>query len=192
MGELTLILGPARSGKSSLAVEMARRDGGSVLYIATSETLDDEMRERAAKHRAGRPDGWTTLEEPLDLPARLLSQERFDVYVLDCATVWVSNLLLSQTSADGEGWDNRLERVLAPVRALIEWQRAASAKLIVVSNEVGASVVPEYELGRLYRDALGRTNQLLAAAADRFYCMVAGFYLDMKAAGARRLGEGES
>ena len=108
MGELTLILGPARSGKSSLAVEMARRDGGSVLYIATSETLDDEMRERAAKHRAGRPDGWTTLEEPLDLPARLLSQERFDVYVLDCATVWVSNLLLSQTSADGEGWDEEV------------------------------------------------------------------------------------
>lgn len=188
MQGLTFILGGARSGKSALAVDLARQQGGRVLYVATLQPLDAEMRERVARHRAERPADWTTLEEPLDLPAALRAYDGFDLYVLDCVTLWVSNLLLrEQTGAEGATQDS-LGRVLLPVRDLISWQRAADARLIVVSNEVGAGVVPEYALGRTYRDALGKANQLLAAAAQSFYYVFAGFYLDMKAAGARLVG----
>ena len=171
MGRLTFITGGARSGKSRLAERLAMRAKGPVVYLATLEPLDDEMKARVQEHRRLRPAGWTTIEEPLDPIRALDAAPTFETCLLDCITLWVSNLLL------------RDEGPLPRLRALIEWQRARSSSLIVVSNETGSGVVPEYELGRRFRDALGEANQLLCAAADEAYLCVAGTALDLKALG---------
>jgi adenosylcobinamide kinase/adenosylcobinamide-phosphate guanylyltransferase len=183
MGELTFILGAARSGKSTFAVELAQRHAGTVLYVATLQPMDDEMRERVVLHRQERPAEWATLEEPVDVTGALGRAPHHDVYLLDCATLWVSNLLLREHGYADYVPASAAEGPLNHVRELIEWQRASGANLIVVSNEVGAGIVPEYALARAYRDTLGRANRMLADAADKFYYVVAGFYLDIKASG---------
>jgi adenosylcobinamide kinase / adenosylcobinamide-phosphate guanylyltransferase len=143
-----------------------------VLYIATAEALDDEMAARIARHRAERPDGWRTLEEPTLVAEALATAEPAPMVVLDCVTLWVSNLLLQP----GASW----ERALRELDALLEWRRAHPVTLIVVSNEVGLGLVPADETSRAYREWLGWFNQRLAAAADEVYFMVAGLAIDVK------------
>jgi adenosylcobinamide kinase/adenosylcobinamide-phosphate guanylyltransferase len=188
MAALLFLHGPARSGKSRLAEHLAAGFGTNVLYLATLEALDDEMRARVAEHRAARPAYWRTLEEPLRLVGRLDAEPAYDCCLLDCLTLWVSNLLLA---AEAEGRDGRAG-VLDAVRSLLDWQASAASPLIVVSNEVGAGVVPEYALGRLYRDLLGEANQLVAEASDRLYHVVAGHYLELKSLGAQPVPRGSS
>ena len=179
-GELILLLGGARSGKSSAAQRLAQA-GRRVLFIATAQALDADMARRIAAHRAGRPAAWDTLEEPFDpvaAAARLLG--RYDTVVLDCLTMWVSNLLLRhKDSAAAE------PTILEAARRLLALIERSPAAWIVVSNEVGLGVVPPSPLGRIYRDALGRVNQLVAARADRVYLLVAGLALELKALGAQ-------
>ena len=182
-GELILLLGGARSGKSSAAQRLAQRlaqTGGRVLFIATAQALDADMARRIAAHRAGRPAAWDTLEEPFD-PAAAAAPHlgRYDTVVLDCLTMWVSNLLLRHEDSAAEP---ALLDAAGRLLALIEGSPAA---WIVVSNEVGLGVVPPSPLGRTYRDALGRVNQLVAARADRVYLLVAGLALELKALGAQ-------
>lgn len=185
---LTLILGGARSGKSSYAEALAPKLGQPVLYVATAEALDDEMRARVAAHRANRPPEWATLEAPLKVGAEVESApeaEGAGVILLDCLTLLVSNVLLSLESAGGpEAADldtgQARAAVQAEVEALLEAQRALEAHLIVVSNEVGLGLVPPYRLGRIYRDCLGWANQELARIADRAILMVAGLPIDLK------------
>jgi adenosylcobinamide kinase / adenosylcobinamide-phosphate guanylyltransferase len=172
---LTLILGGARSGKSDHAEQVARASGRSVLFIATAQPFDDEMRERIKKHRAARPAKWKTLEAPVQVGSALISQAsqlKADVVILDCITLLVSNVLLALPE------DSSVEQVLQNVQAEIEALLRAQAELggqwLVVSNEVGLGVVPPYPLGRVYRDALGWANQSLARAADKVILMVAG------------------
>ncbi len=178
--ELILILGGARSGKSAhaekLALELA---GPDVLYIATAQAFDDEMRERIAAHRAGRPTGWRTLEAP-SLVAAPLSEAigPARAVLLDCLTLLASNALLAL--GDEPSARAAEAAVDAEVSALLAAYHAGSATWIVVSNEVGLGLVPPYPLGRAYRDALGRANQRLAAAADRVLFMVAGLPLAVK------------
>ena len=171
-GALTLILGGVRSGKSALAERIAGR-GERVLFVATAEGRDEEMRRRIASHRAARPPHWDTLEEPLDLVSALQSAHtRYDSVLVDCLTLWVSNLL-PEENVGGVDEDS----VLSAVRALLDLAATSEAAWIVVSNEVGLGVVPPSPLGRAYRDVLGRVNQLVAGRAHEVYLMVAGIAL---------------
>ena len=191
--KLVLILGGARSGKSSLAEELASRlaGEGEVLFVATAQAGDDEMRERIAEHRRRRPASWRTLEEPRQLgPAIAESAGGARVVLVDCVTLWLANLLLAD-SPDGESVPPEAgELALAEVDALLAAHRAGSAAFVVVSNEVGLGLVPPYPLGRVYRDLLGRANQRLAAAADEVYFLVAGLPVELKAL-SRSYGLGE-
>lgn len=173
--ELVLVLGGARSGKSTAAERMAR-DGGRVLFIATAEALDEPMRRRIASHRRYRPDHWDTLEEPIHLSEAVLALvRRYDTYVLDCLTLWVSNLLLAHEEArDAEGM------ILERASRLLDLIGETGGRWILVSNEVGQGIVPASPLGREYRDLLGRVNQLVASRADKAYLMVAGLALELK------------
>lgn len=162
---LTLLVGGAGAGKSRLAASLAAGRGGPVVVIATAEARDQEMAERIRRHRAARPAGWTTVEEPVDLEGALASAPEDAVALVDCLTLWVSNLL---------------ERGLADEDVLDRAARAAalaasrSAGTIAVTNEVGSGVVPTNALARRYRDVLGRVNVLWAEAADRAALVVAG------------------
>jgi len=175
MGRLILILGGARSGKSTQAQRLVKTHGGQVLFIATAEGLDDEMRARIAAHRSERPPDWQTLEIPYNVAdafARLSSPA--DVVLLDCLTLLVSNLLLLEGDIDQPDMARAEKRLEAEIQALLEAIHGSRADWIVVSNEVGLGLVPPYPSGRLYRDLLGYANQRLAAQADEVYWMVAG------------------
>ena len=186
--ELTLITGGARSGKSSLAERLAMR-GERVLFVATAEALDDDMRHRIAAHQASRPAEWHTLEEPRNLPdairARIADTPRpYDTIVVDCLTMWVSNLLLQyEDDADCEA------RITGAARELLDVYATTDAEWVIVTNEVGLGVVPPSSLGRAYRDALGRVNSLVASRADKVYLMAAGLALDLRALGARHIND---
>ncbi len=162
-GALTLLLGGARSGKSALAVELGRRHGGPVTFIATSPPIDGDLVDRIARHRAERPP-WPTIEEPLDL-AGALAASGDDLVIVDCLTLWVSNLMHR-----GDG-DAEVEATASDAAA-----RAATRTVptVVITNEVGLGVHPTTDLGRRYRDLLGRVNQRWAAVADTALLLVAG------------------
>jgi adenosylcobinamide kinase/adenosylcobinamide-phosphate guanylyltransferase len=167
-----LVLGGARSGKSRHAVAQAVRSGGRVAFLATARALDGDMAARIARHRAERPAGWTTLEEQQELVAACRrAATTHDLIVVDCATVWVANLM-------ERGDDDAA--VLAAADDLAKLQRERVVSLVIVSNEVGEGVHPATEVGRRYRDLLGFVNQRLAAAADRVTLMVAGVPLAVK------------
>lgn len=184
--QLTFILGGARSGKSRYAEAEATEAGGRVLYVATAEALDDEMQERIIKHQSDRPAEWDTLEAPTQA-AEVLStaSQQYDTILLDCLTLLASNILLempeeaTQTAIDAA--------ILSEVNALLGVIKASKASWVVVSNEVGMGVVPATKLGRSYRDALGRANQLFARAADRTVLMVAGLPFDLPPKGTGKL-----
>ncbi len=155
------------------------RDGGRVLFIATAEALDEAMERRIAAHRRYRPEAWDTLEEPIHLSRAVRPLvRRYDTFVLDCLTLWVSNLLLEDGEASGAE-----KMILETVGRLLDLIDAAGGRWILVSNEVGQGIVPASPLARDYRDVLGRVNQLVASRADRAYLMVAGMALELKALG---------
>ncbi len=175
--ELILILGGARSGKSSYAQELAGQLSDRVLYVATAQAGDDEMQERIVAHRASRPDSWETVEAPLNVASALhAAASDAPVILLDCLTMLVSNVILSGDQAEAVAE----ERVSAEVEALYRYYEEHAATMIIVSNEVGMGLVPPYPLGRVYRDTLGRANQRLAAWADKVLFLVAGIPLDLK------------
>jgi adenosyl cobinamide kinase/adenosyl cobinamide phosphate guanylyltransferase len=161
----TLLLGGARSGKSALAVEIGARAaaaGQDVVFIATATALDDDMTERIARHRTERP-GWPTIEEPHDLVAALRSVPNGSLAIVDCLTLWVSNLMLRGDD------DDRIEAIASEAAAL-----ARVTRTVTVTNEVGLGVHPGNDLGRRYRDLLGRVNRTWAAACDQTLFLVAG------------------
>lgn len=176
---ITLILGGARSGKSDYAEQLGRESNKSVLFIATATAFDDEMRERIKNHRAARPLEWQTLEAPMNVGTALLSEKfKADVVIVDCMTLLVSNILLALPE------DSPFEMVMQKVKDEIDSMLAVQAKFggkwLIVSNEVGLGLVPPYPLGRIYRDVLGRANQMLARAAHRVIFMVAGIPTTIK------------
>jgi adenosylcobinamide kinase/adenosylcobinamide-phosphate guanylyltransferase len=191
MGRLILILGGARSGKSTFAEQRAKELGGDhVLYVATSESKDEEMQERVTKHRAERPPGWGTLEAPRNV-AHALRQASPDarVVLLDCMTFLVANHLMDAAAPkenpfdepSANPFDPQIEaEVVTEVEALVAYVRETDVHLLVVSNEVGLGVVPPYELGRAYRDILGRANQILARHADEVQLLVASIPMKVK------------
>ncbi len=170
---LTVLLGGARSGKSALAVRRADALGTPVVFVATAEALDDEMTARVQRHRAERPAGWSTIEAPVDLAAALRQVPADACAVVDCLSLWVANLV--QLGRDEDD-------LVGPAREAAELAAGRPGPTIAVSNEVGMGVVPEYELGRRYRDALGRVNAIWAEQAAEAHLVVAGRSLALEVA----------
>jgi adenosylcobinamide kinase/adenosylcobinamide-phosphate guanylyltransferase len=167
-----LITGGARSGKSQFAQKLAVEAGGRVLFIATAEAKDEDMRLRIEAHRKSRPKGWKTLEAPLGV-SEIVGQHvgEAQVVVIDCITMLVANIMLQ-----GRGE----EPVLKEIESLVNRMDKPEATFILVTNEVGLGLVPDNELGRRYRDCLSRANQILARHADEVYLMVVGIPVRLK------------
>ncbi|HEX2189702.1 MAG TPA: bifunctional adenosylcobinamide kinase/adenosylcobinamide-phosphate guanylyltransferase [Longimicrobiaceae bacterium] len=171
MGRIVLVTGGARSGKSGWAERRAAElGGGAVTYVATAEALDAEMARRIARHRAERPAAWATVEAPRRA-AEAVRAAATPTVLVDCMTVLASNALLA---AEAEGEEAALAAVRAEAEALRDAALARAGTTLVVTNEVGMGVHPPTALGRWYRDALGRANALLAAAAEEVVLMVSG------------------
>lgn len=202
-----LILGGARSGKSKFAQSMAEKLGGKVLFVATGEPLDDEMALRIEEHRRIRPKNWRTLEIEIRVGQSLKEQTGdAEVVLLDCLTLLVSNILTKQVgkssrhpepfaspiiasaAKQSHNAQDKLRkaiseaevRVMAETKDLIECIAAYEGNFIVISNEVGLGLVPESKLGRIYRDLLGKANQILAQRADEVYFMACGIPVKIK------------
>ena len=165
---MTLVLGGARSGKSAHAEGLVTRHPAPWLYLATGQAFDDEMRQRIAEHRARRAAGWETAEVPLDLTTALGTIAPGRPALVDCLTLWLSNLLLAGRDPDEEA--ARLAEALAGRRG----------PLVLVANEVGLGIVPDNPLARRFRDAAGRLNQRVAALADAVVLTVAGIPVQVK------------
>jgi adenosylcobinamide kinase/adenosylcobinamide-phosphate guanylyltransferase len=146
-------------------LERARKSGRRLGYLATAQALDEEMRRRIAAHRHERGDGFVTIEEPLEI-AGAIAGSAFDALVVDCLTLWISNLMLAGREPD--------------VPTVLEAARAAAGDVVLVTNEVGCGIVPENELARRFRDTVGRVNQAAASCAHEVYWMVFGCPLRVK------------
>jgi adenosylcobinamide kinase / adenosylcobinamide-phosphate guanylyltransferase len=176
MAELIFITGGARSGKSRFAEQTALSFGAPLCYLATARALDAEMGERIAKHRQRRGDLWQTREEPLQ-PGRVLAENdgSYKATLMDCLTLWVTNLLLSSED------DDDVERLIVDQSLrLTETIAGLSAPVIIVSNEVGMGIVPDNRLARLFRDIAGQVNQIFAAAASEAWLVASGIPLRLK------------
>ncbi|MCL0102611.1 bifunctional adenosylcobinamide kinase/adenosylcobinamide-phosphate guanylyltransferase [Dehalococcoidia bacterium] len=178
-----LILGGVRSGKSCYALDLAGRISNKVLFVATAEALDEEMKTRIAEHQRARPRSWQTLETPANLAGGIAGRiGDAEVVLIDCLTLLVSNLMLGEErglSKSGETEDAG-GRVMTEMETLAKFMQETSATFIIVSNEVGLGLVPESKLGRAYGDLLGRANQLIARYAGEVYFMVAGIPMKVK------------
>jgi adenosylcobinamide kinase/adenosylcobinamide-phosphate guanylyltransferase len=161
---LLLLIGGARSGKSELALRLAREQREPVVFVATGEAGDDEMQARIEQHRRERPSSWRTIEEPIRLREMLETVDDESCVIVDCLTLWAANVLQRFGAAEAE--------TQAGAAAAIAAARAGLT--IAVSNEVGLGLVPDNPLGRSYRDLLGRVNTLWAETAERAYLLVAG------------------
>lgn len=172
MGKITFILGGARSGKSRLAVKLAKQQGGKIAFIATCMPRDPEMAKRIHIHKKSRPRSWKTFENPKDIT--LLSDSigsKFDLIIIDCLTLLVSGLILSGLKQ--ASIESKVNKMLGALKKI-------KAQSIVVSNEVGLGIVPENKLARDFRDIAGRINQLLAAKSDTLFLVYAGIPLKLK------------
>jgi adenosylcobinamide kinase / adenosylcobinamide-phosphate guanylyltransferase len=164
-----LLTGGARSGKSSLAVALAQRNGADVVFLATGQPGDDEMAARIARHRVERPGHWTTIEEPVRLVEAIGGVEPSACLIVDCLSLWVANLLEVERA-------EAIERDAAAAAGLAATRPGTT---LVVTNEVGLGVVPATPLGRDYRDLLGRVNAIWAERATEAYLVVAGRVLPL-------------
>ncbi len=166
MGKLVLVLGGARSGKSRFAASLASAKSKRTAFVATCVPADEEMKQRVAQHRSSRPKSWKTFEEPEDLAGLIAKiKNDFDCILLDCLTLWISNLLLK--GHDEDGMHNKIQK-------MVSCAKNGKAHLVIVSNEVGSGIVPEHKLGRDFRDVAGRIHQFLAHEACDVYLVVSG------------------
>lgn len=166
---IILIGGGARSGKSRYALDYARKRGTRLMFVATAEAFDEEMAARIARHRAERGSAFSTIEEPLEIAAAIRKITEADAIVIDCLTLWLSNIMLTF----GRSVETEVEKLIAAAQA-------SAAPVVAVTNEVGCGIVPESTLGRDFRDQAGVLNQRVAAVADEIYWMVFGQPLRVK------------
>ncbi|MCM0081080.1 bifunctional adenosylcobinamide kinase/adenosylcobinamide-phosphate guanylyltransferase [Geomonas sp. Red32] len=171
MSKIVLVTGGARSGKSRFAEELAEEFPPQRGYLATSEARDDEMAARISRHRARRGDGWVTVEEPIDVTVALRANDGlFSVTLVDCITLWISNILFKEGA----------EAVLPRVAELAASFPTLATPLVIVTNEVGMGIVPEHPLARTFRDLAGEANEMLAAKAGEVYVTISGLPLKLK------------
>jgi adenosylcobinamide kinase/adenosylcobinamide-phosphate guanylyltransferase len=177
----TLILGGARSGKSRHAEELASEAGFPVTVIATAESRDEEMAARIERHRAGRPDAWKTVEEPVALAAALTRESAPGrILIVDCLTLWLANLLAGAENLPPGADARELPRFVAERGALLETLPALPGPVVLIANEIGLGLVPLSPLGRLFRDEAGWLNQAVAALCARVVFVAAGIPLALK------------
>ena len=180
-----LIIGGARSGKSRYAQELALQSPQPVLFVATAEAGDEEMRQRVKEHQEARPSAWSTLEVTTHVGSQIHKRiAKAQTVVVDCITLLVNNIFSQHTDQFGEPIDIPLieKEVVAEVGELVDCINQANASFIIVTNEVGLGLVPDKRMGRLYRDLLGRANQILAQHVDEIYLMIAGLPLRIESA----------
>ncbi len=169
--ELVLVIGGARSGKSSWALQYAESHYTSLLFLATAEAKDEEMEERIKLHKEARGERWELVEEPFSLGLALRERCNWaDVVLIDCVTVWLGNLILKHDDAETASHIDKFMKAL----------EKRSQSIVVVANEVGCGVVPPYPLGRRFRDLAGRLNQDIAQRADSVFMTVAGIAVPIK------------
>lgn len=169
LAPVTFVLGGARSGKSAYAQARAEASGLEPVYVATAQALDDEMHERITRHRADRGPRWRTVEAPIDLAETVMTQARPQrALLVDCLTLWVSNLMFADRDVE------------AATQGLLAALAAAGGPVVLVSNEVGLGIVPDNALARSFRDAAGRLNQAVAAAADEVVFVAAGLPIRLR------------
>ena len=177
--KITLLIGGARSGKSSYAQTLAEESGKSVTFLATAQALDDEMSARIKKHKSERPVHWQTLEISLNIASHI-QQIKSDVVILDCMTLLATNLLMQFVQNDLVDEAPFSEAIHKEVDDLLAAIRAGEKDWLIISNEIGLGLVPPYQMGRVYRDLLGWANQRLAREADKVIFMVAGIPMIVK------------
>jgi adenosylcobinamide kinase/adenosylcobinamide-phosphate guanylyltransferase len=177
MSKTIFITGGTRSGKSRFAEQIASNYGAPLCYLATAQSLDDEMGQRIRKHQQRRGDTWKTIEEPLHLAQTLAANDGiFKLILADCLTLWLSNLLLLYEDL-GEETETR---IMDDVQRLASTLRGMSTPVIIVSNEVGMGIVPDHRLGRIFRDISGQANQIIAVAASEAWLVASGIPLKLK------------
>ena len=182
MGDLWFVTGGARSGKSRFAEALARESGRAVVYIATMQPHDDELRRRVERHRNDRPSAWQTVEAPVALSSVLAATDGDACALVDCLSLWVANRLLALgEQPDVEAIEALESALLNETASLLRVASEREGPTITATNEVGAGVVPEYPLGRAYRDLLGVTNQRVAGHAARVWLMVSGRSMELPA-----------
>lgn len=179
---IVMVTGGARSGKSGYAEKRCRQTGEHVAYIACAKITDDDMAERVALHRAQRPPNWTTIEQYKGFEG--IAQSGSNVYLLDCVTTMISNLMFDEDIDYDTCSIDAVARVEANIKheieALLNAFENSEKMLVLVTNEVGQGVVPAYRLGSIFRDIAGRMNQMIAARADEVVCMISGLPLKLK------------
>jgi len=167
------VTGGARGGKSDFAQDLVEKLNGKRLFLATAQALDDEMRQRIEKHREKRGNRWDTLEEPIHLGRAMRSAAgSYDAVLVDCFTVWMSNLLLGYPDED-----EKISKIVDDFFSSID---EVKGTIVIVSNEVGMGIVPENKLARQYRDQLGFLNQRIARRADEVYALISGISVRIK------------
>ena len=177
MAHTIFITGGARSGKSIFAEKRAREFGAPLGYLATAQTLDSEMDERVRRHRERRGGEWSTIEEPIHLSQALARCDgQYQAILVDCVTLWLSNLLFKYE----EGAEQVEERIHEDLLRLKSTLHGMVTPVILVSNEVGMGIVPDNTLARMFRDIAGTTNQVLAATADEVHVVISGIPLKLK------------
>jgi len=183
--EKILIIGGARSGKSRFAQELAPKLGEPVLFVATAEAGDEEMRRRIEEHQRSRPAAWSTLEITTHIGNQIVQNiGGAKVVIVDCITLLVNNIFSQHSYQTDEQIDASLieKEVTNEISELVECINRVDASFIMVTNEVGTGLVPVSSVGRLYRDLLGKANQMLAGHSDEIYLMVAGLPIQIKPA----------
>ena len=187
---IVLISGGARSGKSSFAEKIAWHQGGKdVCYLATAEIKDQEMKNRVEKHIQHRPQAWETIEESHEVSEVLTHLTSGSVILLDCITVYISNLLLSGNKIDNIDSKQKETEIKSELEKIIKVVKENSLDIIIVTNEVGQGIIPDNKLGRIYRDIVGRMNQYLASEADKVYITFAGLPVEIKDIGVKNLNK---
>lgn len=181
MAQLILVTGGTRSGKSEYARTSAEALPGPRAFIATCLATDDEMRERIRKHQQSRlRSSWETIEEPFELVATLRDHAQFNLYLVDCVTLWLNNLMYR---AREQGQTLSEEQVAIKAEELVEACFSVSGPVILVTNEVGSGIVPENQDARLFRDLMGACNQVIARAADEVVLVACGLPMKLKDGG---------
>lgn len=183
---IILILGGARSGKSTFAELIAEKLGGSdVIYLASGQAVDAEMKARIKAHQEQRPDSWQTIEEALNISTKIKEIRAGKTVLFDCLSSYLSNLLLEYEEADYAEIEYQL---LAEVEKIIELAVEKELNLIIVHNEVGQGIIPSYQLGRYFRDISGRAARLCAQSAEAVYNVKAGLPQEIKKEGLKIIG----